>query len=483
MGSGRPPVELLINQNKGGGTMNWKVILKFRCAVVLALAMIVALAAGYATAGEKYSGSDQIVVFTDKGPVAGLRTVTMDKFLGIPYAAPPVSALRWKPPQPPEAWQGVRDATQFANHCPQVASPFGRASMTEDCLYLNVYTPADNECQWCEDYHGRPVMVWIHGGALVSGESDDYDPTKLVEQDVIVVTINYRLGFLGFLAHPALSRETSYGGSGDYGFMDQQAALDWVRRNIKYFGGNPDNVTIFGESAGGLSVHTQLASPPAAGLFHRAIVESGAYFMNTTTLADAEAAGTLAATAMGCSAQTAACLRGLPVGTLLTYEGDDLTGNVDGYVLTQPINTALLTGQFNHVPVMEGSNHDEWRLFVAYDFELSLGVATNQTTYPIWLDASFGGELSALGILDYVAGVLYLPSSWNPPAPSIAFGAAGTDGIFACNSRTAIRQMANFVPVFAYEFNDQNAPQLFLPPDTVSGMPYGAAHASELQYI
>jgi para-nitrobenzyl esterase len=448
----------------------------------MALAVIVAIPVGYAAAREMQCDSDHVVVPTDEGPVMGLRTMTMNEFLGIPYAAPPVGALRWKPPQPPAGWHGLLDATKFANHCPQVASYFGVASTTEDCLYLNVYTPADHECLWGDDHNGHPVMVWIHGGALVVGESDDYDPSKLVAENVIVVTFNYRLGFLGFLAHPALAAETNYGGSGDYGFMDQQAALEWVRRNIKYFGGNPDRVTIFGESAGGLSVHTQLASPGAEGLFQGAIVESGAYFLTTTPLALAEAAGTQAAIAMGCSDQSAKCLRSLPVGTLLAYAGSDLTGNVDGKVLTQPIDTALLSGQFNQVPVMEGSNHDEWRLFVADDFELPTGIPTSSANYSAWVDASFGNALPA-GILDYVVDVLYPPTSPNPPAPSIALGAVGTDGIFACNSRSAIRQMAKFVPVFAYEFNDQNAPELFLPPDTVSGMPYGAAHASELQYI
>jgi para-nitrobenzyl esterase len=402
----------------------------------------------------------------------------MNEFLGIPYAAPPVGDLRWRPPQSAARWHGLRDATEFANHCPQFTTPFGLQSFDEDCLYLNVYTPAEHR-GWHKG-HGRPVMVWFHGGAGFLGESDDYDPTKLVEnEDVVVVTINYRLGFLGFLAHPALSAEADYQGSGDYGWMDQQAALEWVQRNIKHFGGDPDNVTIFGESFGGLSVHAQLASPEAAGLFHRAIVESGAYFLNTTSLAAAQAAGTAAATAMGCPDQTAACLRSLPVTTLLAKQGSGgFTGNVDNKVLTQPIGAALKTGQFNQVPVMEGSNHDEWRLFVALTFELPTGVATDASNYAARINASFGGLPLAGFIIPH-----YPPSPATPPGPSIALGAVGTDGLFACNSRTAIRRMANFVPVFAYEFNDQNAPQLFLPPDVVSGMPYGACHASEIQYI
>ena len=174
---------------------------------------------------------DTIVASTDTGPVMGLQTETMNKFLGIPYAAPPVGDLRWRPPQPPTRWQGIRDATQFANHCPQPANFTEPVTTTEDCLYLNVYTPADNG--WHKG-KGHPVMVWIHQGSLVTGKSDDFDPAKLVEiGDVIVVTINYRLGFLGFLAHPALSAEAENLGSGDYGWMDQQAALEWVQRNIK----------------------------------------------------------------------------------------------------------------------------------------------------------------------------------------------------------------------------------------------------------
>jgi para-nitrobenzyl esterase len=463
--------------------MNWRSIFRFKCVgVVLAMALIVVIPVSYVAACEKCSGCGHVVAVTDRGPVVGLRTDTMNKFLGIPYAAPPVGDLRWRPPQRAARWHKLRDATEFANHCPQYTTPFGLQSCEEDCLYLNVYTPAEHKRRGWHRGHGYPVMVWIHGGAGFLGESDDYDPTRLVEnEDVVVVTINYRLGFLGFLAHPALSAETKYGGSGDYGFMDQQAALKWVQRNIKHFGGDPHNVTIFGESFGALSVHTQLASPEAAGLFDRAIVQSGAYYLNTIPLATAEAVGTAAAAAMGCTNQTAECLRSLPVETLLAYQGSaGFTGNIDNKVLTQPIWTALQSGEFNQVPVMEGSNHDEWRLFVALSFELVPPyIPTNDANYAARINASFGGLPLAPIIMPYYP----LPDPPTPPGPSIALGAVGTDGIFACNSRTAIRRMANFVPVFAYEFNDQNAPELFLPPDVVSGMPYGAAHASEIQYI
>ena len=251
--------------------------------------------------------------------------------------------LRWRPPQPHLHWRGVREATAFANHCPQGASPFGEASTTEDCLYLNVFRPArdrdDDEEADEEGGEGREerlaVMVWIHGGALLVGESDDYDPVELVRHGVVVVTLNYRLGALGFFAHPALSEESPVHVSGNYGLMDQQAALRWVERNIASFGGDPRRVTIFGESAGGLSVHAHLASPLSAGLFHRAIVESGAYALGQPSLSEAEAQGEVVAMRAGCDDQTAACLRATPVETLLgALMAATVVPDVDGYVLT-----------------------------------------------------------------------------------------------------------------------------------------------------
>ena len=240
----------------------------------------------------------------------GKTAARPSEYLGIPYAAPPVGALRWQPPQPAAPWHGIREATSFAPHCAQPGSPFGVASTSENCLYLNVYTPAGAR--------GRnlPVMVWIHGGALVVGESDDYNPAALVQHGVIVVTINYRLGVFGFLADSALAGRLG-GPSGNYGLMDQQAALRWVQRNIGGFGGDARNVTVFGESAGGLSTLAQLVSPGARGLFQRAIVESGSYDLTQASLAEAEAAGAAFAATVGCASNTAACLRSLPVSTIL----------------------------------------------------------------------------------------------------------------------------------------------------------------------
>jgi para-nitrobenzyl esterase len=229
------------------------------------------------------------------------------------YAAPPDGALRWRPPRPAPRWSGVRDATQFAPHCPQPASPFGQASTSESCLFLNVFKPGRRRAR-----RHNPVMVWIHGGALVTGESDGYLPATLVQDGVTVVTINYRLGALGFLAHPAPA--DAKGQSGDYGLMDQQAALRWVKRNIARFGGDPRNVTVFGESAGGLSTLSQVASPQARGLFEKAIVESGSYNLTQASLSSAESAGEAFAAKVGCASQTAACLRSLPVSTILANE-------------------------------------------------------------------------------------------------------------------------------------------------------------------
>jgi para-nitrobenzyl esterase len=410
------------------------------------------------------------VAGTANGAVRGLASGAVDEFLGIPYAAPPVGPLRWRPPQPAASWSGVRDATQFAPHCPQLASPFGVASTSEDCLFLNVFTPSHQP-----PGAGSPVMVWIHGGALVTGESNDYDPTKLVEDGVTVVTINYRLGALGFLADPALADAS--GQSGDYGLEDQQAALRWVQRNIASFGGNPHNVTVFGESAGGLSTLSQVASPQARGLFQKAIVESGSYNLTQASLSAAEAAGTAFAAKVGCASQTAsqisACLRSLPVSTILANEdAAGYTPNLNSEVLPQTLGTAFATGDFNRVPIINGTNHDEWRLFVALS-ELEGNPVTAANYQPM--------ISSTLGVPAAVAAVVaaeYPLTAYS--SPSVALGAVGTDAIFACPALTIDQSVSKFVPTFAYEFNDENAPENFLPPVS---FPYGAPHASEIQYL
>jgi para-nitrobenzyl esterase len=405
-------------------------------------------------------------------------TGAVRQFLGVRYAQPVTLNSRWKPPQPVTPSVITQDATQFGNHCPQTFTPFGNATLTEDCLFLNVYTPNKGGDHDFDRDDGRPVMVWIHGGANVVGESDDYDATKLVGRGVVVVTINYRLGALGFLAHPALSGESPDHISGNYATEDQQAALKWVRRNIGAFGGNPEKVTLFGESAGGLNTFTNLVSPTAKGLFHRAIVESGAYAQTQPTLAQAQAAGTAFANAAGCNqpnpADVLICLRALTVSQILSTTFNLSSPNVDGKVLTQSIGPALASGQFNRVPLMNGSNHDEWNLFVALDFDLGpLHHPVTATTYAAAIAATIASSQAVPAVeAQYPVGSF--------PSPDQAVGALGTDAIFACPARFADELASQFVPTFAYEFNDENAPENFLP---AVSFPYGAAHASEIQYI
>jgi para-nitrobenzyl esterase len=445
---------------------------RWTCLLALVPAATAAAPASAGTAAPASAGAAEagghgrsVTVHTDHGVVRGKVVGGVRQFLGIPYAAPPVAGLRWRPPQPAPAWHGIRDATAFAPHCAQSASPFGVASASEDCLYLNIFTPSPAR-------RGAPVMVWIHGGGLVTGESEDYDPAPLVARGVIVVTLNYRLGALGFLAHPALTAESAHHASGNFGLLDQQAALRWVQRNARSFGGNPSNVTIFGESAGGLSVHSQLASPLAAGLFHRAIVQSGGYLLTAPPLSAAEAAGAAFASQAGCADQSAACLRTLPVQTILARQGEANT-TVDGYLLPLSPVDAFASSAFNRVPVIEGTNHDEWRLFVAQT-EAASGVPLSAAAYVLAIAATLRIPVAAATAL----AAAYPVSAY--PSPSLALGALGTDAIFACNARRAAGLLSQHVPTYQYEFNDPNAPQRFFPS---LSFPTGAYHAAELQYL
>ena len=427
-------------------------------------------------AARAQNGPPRPVILTDRGLVRGVQTANGNEFLGIPYAAPPVGNLRWRAPQPAASWTTPRDASAFANHCSQNASPFGVASTTEDCLYLNVYTPQGPPARSLT----RPVMVYIHGGAFQTGESDDYGTRRLLAQGVVVVTINYRLGALGFMANSALAAESAQGSTGNYGIMDQQAALQWVQRNIARFGGNAANVTIFGESAGGLSVHTHLASPGSNGLFAQAIAESGSYAVTQPSLSAAEAAGAAYASSVGCNATDTACLRSVSVSTLLANQSLSATAYmpvVDGSVLPQSIGPAFASGQFNHVPVVLGTNHDEFRLFVALLFELPNGPIT-AAQYPAYVAALLGLPPPVAAQVVPVVIAEYPLSSY--PSPAVALGASGTDAAFSCNALALEGSLAQYVPLWAYEFNDPNAPQRFLPPVS---FPYGAYHAAELQYL
>jgi para-nitrobenzyl esterase len=441
--------------------------------LVLAAAVVLMTSAVPTTASAADEGDHGrgVVVATDKGLVRGTVKGQLREFLGIPYAAPPVGDLRWLPAREHMRWRDVLDATRFGSPCPQLEGLFASPSTNEDCLFLNVYTPLRDDRS-----ERLPVMFWIHGGGLSIGAGSQYDPAPLVAHGVVVVTINYRLGALGFLAHQALAAGPS-GPSGNYGLTDQQAALRWSQQNISRFGGDPRNLTIFGESAGGLSVHAQLASPLAKGLFAKAISESGAYTMVEASLSEAEAAGSQYSASVGCGGQTASCLRKVPVSTLLANQPPFYDPNIDGRVLTQSIGPALASGQFNRVPVIEGSNHDEWRLFVAVD-ELIAGHPLAPADYEAAIQRTFPAISASLA--HRLATVDYPLSSYGGN-PSIALGALGTDVAFACGAGSASRSLSAFVRTYQYEFNDPNAPLIFGIPKV--SFPLGAYHGSEVEYL
>lgn len=442
-----------------------------------ATAALVAATASVSVAGAQSSTyqvaatqSNASLVVTDTGTVRGRVGARMRSFLGIPYAAAPVGDLRWRPPRRHLVWRGIRNTTAFGSSCPQAASFLTKQSTNEDCLFLNVFTPLATNVG-----KGYPVMVWIHGGGLFSGESSDYIPEALVARKVVVVTVNYRLGVLGFLAHPSLTAESPDHASGNYGLLDQQFALRWVRRNISRFGGDPLKVTLFGESAGGVSVHAQLASPSAHGLFQRAIVESGSYSGSQPSLPVADAAGRAFAVAVGCKAQTASCLRRVPAGTLLAKQPFfDATPVIDGKVLTRSVTRTIADGGFNRVPVIEGSNHDEFRFFLATN-EPAGGVPLTSSRYRATIAATLGVTPSTAATI----AAHYRLSGYS--SPSLALGAVGTDALYACRARAAAQALSRYVPTYQYEFNDDDAPRFFQLRHL--GFPLGAYHSAELQYL
>ena len=457
------------------------------CCAALTALTLVATGAAAATAGTSAAASRSgggPVVATGNGPVRGATAGGIDEFLGIPYAAPPAGHLRWRPPQPPADWRGVRDATQFAPSCPQPPGLFAPpAPFSEDCLYLNVYRPSDDGDQGLlrnGGDGGRPVLMWIHGGGLTEEAGRNYDPAKLAADGTVVVTINYRLGALGFLAHPALASRPG-GPAGNYGLMDQQAALRWVQDNIARFGGDPGNVTIAGQSAGGLSVLAQMVSPGARGLFSKAIIQSGSFALNQQPLATAEAAGEAFATQAGCPDQTAACLRHLPVSALVSPTYVVIPGVVDGKVLTEPIGTALAAGRFARVPVLNGTNHEEERIFVSVGLTVSQGTDVPIADLPITPGNYQANIAVALGVTATRAAEIAAEYPLTAyPFPWVAFSTLVGDASFACPALQIDQETSQRAPAYAYEFNDDNAPPNFtgplLPPPV-------ATHESELQYL
>lgn len=325
-----------------------------------------------------------VSVRVDGGELQGVVADGVVSFKGIPFAAPPTGELRWRSPQPAAKWTGVRQAVEFGANCMQgrfgPPPPAGATAVpapSEDCLYLNVWRPADQAAR------NLPVMVWIHGGGFVggSGSSPNTSGVQFARQGVVLVSINYRLGRFGFFAFPALSSERLDETKGNYAYMDQIAALQWVRRNITSFGGNPDNVTIFGFSAGGVSVHSLLASPLARGLFHKAIAQSGGSRDSVLTArpmradgvdpnypVSAETIGIQFAQSMGIEGTDQAALvklrglsadqvlRGAPTQPGANVPSYELTPVLDGRLITETAETAYSARRQPHVPLLVGSN-------------------------------------------------------------------------------------------------------------------------------
>ncbi|HMN55817.1 MAG TPA: carboxylesterase family protein [Ottowia sp.] len=416
---------------------------------------------------------------TDAGPVRGVDQGGLLAWMGIPYAAPPIGERRWAPPQVPEPWAAPRDASAYGNFCPQNADlgVFGQPGGAEDCLNLNVFVSKDAQRSGTK----LPVFVWIHGGSLWVGAGRDYDPSQLaIQGNAVVVTFNYRLGLLGFFAHPALRAERKP--LANYGFMDQQLALDWVQRNIAAFGGDPGNVTISGESSGGGSVLLHVAAPGSAGKFQHAIAMSaGAValrhpaFGAPRPLASAEQQGQAFANAAGCAhatdAATLACLRQLPAATVLATQTPYLINQavLDGQVLPMHPADALRTGQFNRVTLVNGTTREEGSFFTGFA-ENASGKPMDDAGYAAAMRFYFGTLADAV-VQQYPVDQFATPSD--------AAAAAVTDMLFACPARAINRWTAGYTPTYAYEFSDRTAPSYLKP----TSFAMGAAHTLELAYL
>ncbi|MFI0514727.1 carboxylesterase/lipase family protein [Streptomyces sp. WSLK1-5] len=416
------------------------------------------------------SAPPSTIVHTRDGIVRGAVHDGYRTYEGIPYAAPPVGRLRWAPPRRPAPWSGVRDATRPASACPQQAGEVPGGSTDEDCLHLGVTTP-----DGARPARPRPVVVWLHGGGLTTGAGSSYDAHRMATRgDVVVVTVDYRLGALGFLAHDGLP------GSGTFGLADQQAALRWVRSEIGAFGGDARNVTLAGESAGGYSVCAQLASPAAAGLFDRAIIQSGpctgrpdrSFAPSSVPLSTARAAGARLAAEVGCGSarDVLSCLRHVRVPRLLAAQAVDQQPAHTTPLLPADPAAAIAGGRFHHVPVLIGDNRDEGNGWAAGIVQA--GHPVNPDTWPDVVSAFFPSPGEARAI------VREYPVHRSGGGP--VFGAVIDDGDFACPTAATGDLLAAHVPVWRYEFADEHAPPLT--PGTPP-FPLGASHASELPYL
>jgi para-nitrobenzyl esterase len=448
-----------------------------KIATVLALTAAgtaVGVGQSMASASGSGSGSGQIVRTTG-GAIKGIVASDYRVFNGIPYAASPVGQRRWKPPRPASPWPGVRDASSPGSDCVQTAVAWrpAAASTNEDCLYLNVWTP--------RQANGRselPVAVWFHGGGNVNGAGRDFRPVSMVRQgDMLVVTVNYRLGALGYLTLPQLDKQSTSGSSGNYGLLDQIQALRWIRDNIARFGGDPARVMIAGQSAGAGAVCSLLASPLAVGLFSRAVIESGGDCA-ASSRPDAQRQDAAFVTALGCDASdpaaVVACLRRKPASDILNAQQQAGTwGTVlEAGVLPREPQDAFATGAFHHVPVLIGGVAHEYRAFV-YEQNDLVNQPVTAAGYVAAVRAAFGAKASA---------VLARYPLTNYSVPGAALAAVQTDSGFTCPELTSAGSLSGAVPTYVYEFRDETAP--LRPYELVpSSFSLATQHSAELPYL
>ena len=432
------------------------------------------------------------IVQTAQGPVQGFVANGTTEFLGIPYAAPPVGNLRWRPPVPHAPWTRVLQATAYAPNCAEIETLgvfAGPVNHHEDCLYLNVFTPKLGSA-------GRklPVIFWSYGGGEVDGESNDYNGSKLALQGpTVVVTFNYRLNLFGFLSHPALDHEGHL--FANYGLLDNQLALKWVQRNIAAFGGDPNNVTIVGQSAGARNTASEVLSPLARGLFAHAIFESGAQ-PNLVPLSIAEAKGVAFAQAAGCGTGSGAavvrCLRDLSAAQILSLAGTAsaaspyVTGLTrDGTILPEYAVPAYAKGDFNHVPILDGDveNEGNFSLAITEYFE-NPPMPLTETQFIQYVTAVYSGNAGPGGSppaypQNTVARVLAEYPLSDYPSPQLQWAALETDANYSCPTHHVNKILASQVPLYVYEFRDQTAPDYF---PRLPGFVPLAYHTSDIQY-
>ena len=410
------------------------------------------------------------------GKLAGAssRDAKIQAFKGIPYAAPPVGGLRWKEPQPVSNWSGVRSATAFGARCMQgrIYSDmvFRDSGPSEDCLYLNVWTPSLSAGAHL------PVMVWIYGGGFAAGASSEprQDGENLARKGVVVVSFNYRLGIFGFFSHPQLTKESGHNASGNYGLLDQVAALVWVQKNIAAFGGDPANITVFGESAGSFSVSALMASPLTNGLFEKAIGESGAFFSATLpagSLARSEKADLGFAASIGCD--SLAALRAKPADQLLAaalrQKDIRFRPNIDGYFLPEDVYSIYAAGKQKHVPLLAGWNADEGNYQTIFGKE-----QPTAANYVKRLHVLFGDKADAL--------LKVYPGSTDEEAKRSAQDLAGDRFIAYSTWKWIEMQSATGdSPVYRYRFEDAPPASAGEKDDTAASR--GAYHSAEIEFV